>query len=80
LRAFYVIVYYSVALVAVVSAVRAKSAIMRALPMLVLMQTAHSCPATDGKQIGLSTLHIHTFDTALGRLTPDFTSFRGWNL
>lgn len=34
---FYVIVYYTVALVAVVSAVRAKSVVMRALPMLVLI-------------------------------------------
>jgi hypothetical protein len=34
-RIFYVILYYTVALVAVVSAVRAKSVVMRALPMLV---------------------------------------------
>ena len=37
MRIFYVIVYYTVALVAVVSAVRAKSVVMRALPMLVLI-------------------------------------------
>lgn len=35
LRATYVTVYYSLALIAAVSAVRAKSVVMRALPMLV---------------------------------------------